>query len=94
MGNRTAVDIAAAREHTITTRRTRAHVIVCHDLNLRARPLLDLFTVGNRVSPEVAAAAARELAEDIIADADVLIKELQEIRAFAERQISKLEAAE
>ncbi|HEX3861273.1 MAG TPA: hypothetical protein VHY35_06225 [Stellaceae bacterium] len=94
MGNRTALDIVAAREHTITTRRTRAHVIVCHDLNFRARPLLDLFSLGNRVSQEVRDAAARELAEDIISDADVLIKELEEIKAFAERQLTKLEAAE
>lgn len=27
------VDIAAVREHSITSRRTRVHVIVCHDLD-------------------------------------------------------------
>ena len=34
-----AVDVVAAREHAISSRRTRVHVIVCHDLNARAHTL-------------------------------------------------------
>jgi hypothetical protein len=35
-------------------------------------------------------AIARHLAQDIISDADLLIRELQGIKAFAERQLAKL----
>src|SRR5437763_16891510 len=83
----TAVDIVAAQEHSITSRRTRVHVIVCHDLNARAHTLYEMFRFADRVSPEVLEALTRELAEDIIGDADTLIAELQGIKAFARRQL-------
>jgi hypothetical protein len=84
-----AVDIVAAREHSIASRRTRAHVIVCHDLNARAHSLYDIFGFADRMSPEVLAALTRELAADIIQDADVLIRELEGIKAFGEHQLAK-----
>ena len=62
-----AVDIVAAREHSITSRRTRVHVIVCHDLNARAHSLYEMFRYADRVSPEVLEALTRELAGDIVA---------------------------
>jgi len=83
------VDIVAAREHSITSRRTRVHVIICHDLT-RAHTLYDMFGFANRVSPEVLEALTRELAADIMRDADVLIRELEGIKAFAEHQLGKL----
>ena len=86
----TAVDIVAAREHSIASRRTRVHVIVCHDLNSRSHTLYEMFDLAGRVSPEVLEALTRELAENIIRDADTLIAELRGIRAFAERQLEKL----
>ena|ERR1700736_1289982 len=89
-GRSNNIDLAAAKEHSISSRRTRAHVIICHDLDIRSRGLLDLFGLANRVSPELAQAAARELAQDIIVDCNALITELQSIKAFAERQITKL----
>ena len=85
-----AVDLAAAREHSTTSRRTRAHVIVCHDLDARAHTLYEMFGFADRVSPEVLAALTRELAADIIQDADALIRELEGIKSFAERQLAKL----
>jgi hypothetical protein len=86
----TAVDIVAAREHSINSRRTRVHVIVCHDLNARSHSLLEMFRFADRVSPAVLDAITRELAQDILRDADMLIRELQGIKAFAERQLAKL----
>ena len=87
------VDIIAAREHSITSRRTRVHVIVCHDLDARAHSLYEMFRFADRVSPEVLEALTRELADDIFRDADVLIEQLQHIKAFAERQMAKLPTA-
>jgi len=84
------VDIVAAREHSITSRRTRVHVIVCHDLDARSHSLYEMFRFADRVSPEVLEALTRELADDILRDADVLIQELQRIKAFAQRQLAKL----
>lgn len=86
----TKADISAVREHSITSRRTRVHVIICHDLDTRARMLYGMFSFANRVSPEVLEALTRELAADIISDADLLIGDLQRIKAFAERQLAKL----
>lgn len=86
----TAADIVAAREHSITSRRTRVHVIVCHDLNARAHTLYEMFRFVDRVSPEVLDALTRELADDIMRDADLLIAELQGIKAYAERMLAKL----
>ena len=85
-----AVDIVAAREHSITSRRTRVHVIVCHDLNARAHTLYEMFRFADKVSPETLDALTRELANDILRDADVLIAELEGIKAFAQRQLAKL----
>src|SRR5947199_10689082 len=85
-----AVDIVAAREHSIASRRTRAHVIVCHDLNARPHSLYEMFRFADRVSPEILEALTRELASDIVRDADMLITELEGIKAFAERQMAKL----
>src|SRR5882762_8756762 len=84
------VDIVAAREHSITSRRTSVHVIVCHDLNARAHTLYDMFRFADKVSPEILDALTRELADDILRDADLLIAELESIKAFADRQLAKL----
>jgi hypothetical protein len=86
----TAVDIVAAREHAVSSRRTRVHVIVCHDLNARSHSLLEMFRFANKVSPEILASITRELAQDILRDADLLIRELEGIKAFANRQLAKL----
>ena len=85
------VDVAAAREHTTTSRRTRAHVIICHDLNSKSRSLLDLFLLATTVDREICAAVARELAEDILCDLKTLRAELDGIEAFARGQLSKLD---
>jgi hypothetical protein len=86
----TAVDIVAAREHSINSRRTRVHVIVCHDLNARSHSLLEMFRFADKVSPEALDAITRDLAQDILRDADMLIRELEGIKAFANRQLAKL----
>jgi hypothetical protein len=86
----TAVDIVAAREHSINSRRTRVHVIVCHDLNARSHSLLEMFRFADKVSPEALDAITHELAQDILRDADMLIRELEGIKAFANRQLAKL----
>ena len=85
-----AAEIVAVREHAINSRRTRVHVIVCHDLNERAHTLYEMFRFADKVSPEALDALTRDLAADIIGDADLLINELQRIKAFAERQLAKL----
>ena len=84
------VDIVAVREHTITSRRTRVHVIVCHNLDAKSHSLYEMFHFADRVSPEVLDALSRELADDILNDADMLIGELQRIKAFVERMLAKL----
>ena len=86
----TKADITAVREHSISSRRTRVHVIVCHDLNARSHSLLEMFRYADKVSPEVLDAITRELAQDILQDADMLIRELEGIKAFANRQLAKL----
>jgi len=85
-------DIVAAREHAIASRRTRAHVIICHNLNGKSRSLLDIFSLAGTVSPEVCAMVARELAEDILRDVALLKAELDGIEAFARRQLTGLTA--
>jgi len=85
-----AAEIEAVREHAINSRRTRVHVIVCHDLNERAHTLYEMFRFADTVSPEALDALTRDLAADIISDADLLINELQRIKSFAERQLAKL----
>jgi hypothetical protein len=87
------VDMVAVREHSITSRRTRVHVIVCHNLNERAHTLYEMFRFADKVSSETLDALTRELADDIMRDADMLIAELQRIKAFAERQLAKLPSA-
>jgi len=89
-GSACKVDISAVREHSINSRRTRVHVIVCHDLNARSHSLYEMFRFADRVSPEALDALTRDLADDIIRDADMLIGELQRIKTFAERQLAKL----
>ena len=89
-GSISKADITAVREHSIGSRRTRVHVIVCHDLDARSHSLFEMFRFADRVSPEVLAAVTRELAGDIIRDTDLLIADLQRIRAFAERQLAQL----
>jgi len=88
-GSPTKADITAVREHSIGSRRTRAHVIVCHDLDAKRRTLLELFRLVE-IHPEAVDAIARELAHDIIQDASFLIRDLEAIKAFAERQLAKL----
>ena len=85
------VDIAAAREHTTTSRRTRAHVIICHDLNSKSRSLLDLFMLATTVDAEICAAVARDLAEDILRDIKTLRAELDGIETFARGQLGRLD---
>jgi hypothetical protein len=87
-----AVDIVAAREHSITSRRTRVHVVVCHNLNAQSHSLYEMFGFADRVSPEALDALTRDLAADIIGDAEMLIAELESIKAFAIRQLAKLPA--
>jgi hypothetical protein len=87
----TGVDIVAAREHTTTSRRTRAHVIICHSLNAKSRTLIDLFSLADHVSPEIRTAVARELAGDILADVAVLRGELDGIELFARGQLARLD---
>ena len=85
-----AVDIVAAREHSITSRRTRVHVIVCHDLNRRSHDLFEIFSLAGRVSDEVRDAITRELAEDILRDVAILKAELDGVEAYAQRQLANL----
>jgi len=85
------VDTGAAREHTTTSRRTRAHVIICHSLNTKSRTLLEIFSLADRVSPEVSAAVARELADDILRDVAFLRAELDGIEIFARGQLARLD---
>jgi hypothetical protein len=49
-----------------------------------------MFGMANRVSPETLAEVVEMLANDIIQDADLLIRELEGIKAFANRQLEKL----
>ncbi len=88
--NPPAVDIVAAREHSITSRRTRVHVIVCHDLNSKSHTLYEMFRYADRVQPEALEALTRDLATDIVQDAEMLIAELEGIKAFAHRELAKL----
>jgi hypothetical protein len=88
-----ATHITAAREHTVASRRrTRAHVVITHDLNAKNHTLYELFALATKVEPAVLEAVTRELAQDIIADADMLIRELRGIKAYAEQQLAKLPA--
>jgi len=86
----TGAEIVAARDHSITSRRTRVHIIVCHDLDVRAHTLYDMFRFADRVSPAVLDALTRELADDILRDADLLIGELQRIKVYTKGQLAKL----
>ena len=91
---RTAAEIVAASEHKIRGRRTSVHVIVCHDLDHRSHALHDVFSFANRVSPAALDALTHDLANDIISDAALLIRDLEAIKAFAERCLAKLPTAQ
>lgn len=91
--SQTAAEMAAVREHSVGSRRTRVHVIVCHDLNDRAHSLYEMFRFADRVSPSVLEALTRELADEIIQDVATLRAELDRIEAFARRQLAKLPTA-
>src|SRR5215470_11562598 len=88
----TAEHIVAAREHSIGSRRTRVHVIICHNLDQRSHTLYEMFRFADRVSPAALDALSRDLANDIIGDCDLLLTEIQNIKAFAQRQLAKLPA--
>lgn len=90
----TKADITAVREHSISSRRTRVHVIMCHDLDYKRRTLMEVFGYTMTVDPEACAAIARILAEDILRDVEWLKEELAGIEAFARRQLAKLEPPE
>jgi hypothetical protein len=87
-----ALDLAAAREHSIASRRTRAHVIICHSLDTKSRTLLDMFSYADCVAPEVCSAVANALAHDILQDIAMLRAELDSIEAFARRQLEKAQS--
>jgi len=93
MGKRTwtGEDISAVREHSVSSRRTRVHVIMCHDLDYKRRTLMDIFGYSMTVDPEACAGIARILAEDILRDVSLLKEELEAIEAFAHRQLERLE---
>lgn len=84
-------DLGAAHEHVVGSRRTRAHVIICHDIDHKRRTLMDLFGLTMTTDPEVCAAIARVLAEDILRDVEMLKSELAGIERFARYQLAKLE---
>ena len=94
MGERTwtGADISAVREHSISSRRTRVHVIMCHELDYKRRTLMDVFGYSMTVDPEACAGIARILAADILHDVALLKEELEAIEAFAHRQLAKLES--
>jgi hypothetical protein len=85
-------DLVAAREHAIASRRTRAHVIICHNLDGKSRSLLDIFGLAGTVDPALRAMVARELAEDILRDVALLKAELDGVESFARRQLAGLPA--
>ena len=87
----TKPDIVAVRDHTVRSGRTSAHVIVCHDLNRKSHALYEMFNFADRVSPVNLDALARDLAHDIIEDVNVLVRDLQEIKDWAHRQIDQLD---
>ena len=84
-----AAEMAAVREHSVGSRRTRAHVIICHDLNERAHSLYEIFGYADRVSPSVLEALTHDLADDILRDVALLKADLDRIEAFARRQLEK-----
>ena len=90
----TKTDISAVREHSISSRRTRVHVIMCHDLDYKRRTLMDVFSYSMTVAPEACVGIGRILAEDILRDVSLLKEELESIEAFAHRQLAKLEPPE
>jgi len=87
----TKADITAVREHTVASasRRTRIHVIVCHDLNAKSHSLYEMFQFADRVSPEALETLTCDLASDIIHDVDMLISQLEEFKAYARRQLAR-----
>ena len=50
-----------------------------------------MFNFADRVSPVNLDALARDLAHDIIEDVNVLVRDLQEIKDWAHRQIDQLD---
>jgi hypothetical protein len=51
-----------------------------------------MFNFVGRVSDDVLASLVSELADDIIRDADILIRELEGIKAFAKCELAKLQS--
>lgn len=73
----------AAKEHTINSkRRTCAHVILTHDINTKTRSIMQLFRYCVDVSPTACAEIIDALADDILSDVEVLMQELENIKAI------------
>ena len=77
----------------VGSRRTRVHIIMCHELDYKRQSLLDLFGYAMTTEAEVCAVIAGALAEDILRDVELLKAELHGIEAFARRQLARLQPA-
>lgn len=76
----------------MTSRRSpvRAHVIVTHDLHSRAGQVIDLFSAATRVDTVLLEEVTRELLDGILADCEMLQRELASIERWARRQRERL----
>src|SRR3954447_7952373 len=87
-----AEHLLAAKEHTVNSlRRTRAHVIITHDLNAKTKTLMQMFRYGVDVHPEACAELADALADEILRDVQILMEDLEAIKQWALRQKAKLD---
>ena len=86
-----AEHLLAAKEHTVNSlRRTRAHVIITHDLNAKTKMLMQMFRYGVDVHPNACAELAEALADDILRDVGILMDGLEAIKQWVLRQKEKL----
>jgi hypothetical protein len=85
----TAAELEAVALRTVKARRTSVRLFLFHEIDEKARDLLSIFKMAEYAREEICNAIAREMAESILRDVEILQQDLDHWRRFAEKQLEK-----
>jgi hypothetical protein len=72
----------------VPSKRVLAKVVVFHDFDHRKATILDLFRISEETACEVRY-VAQQMCDDLLSDVAELRRELDEIEAFAKRELQR-----